>query len=298
MKLRRIRRKVLVVLVSVMLLFFVGISLFMGGALIAPANRRVGPAPDSFPAESVAIPSDSGSKISGWHSQVDGAKATVILLHPIRGDRRAMLERAKIVRNAGFSALLIDLQAHGESPGKHITAGYLERHDVKAAVNWVRAQNPDHKVGIIGWSLGGASALLATPLDIDALVLESVYPTIADAVHDRIAIRLGPLHYLLAPVLLAQLHPRLGISPRQLRPIDHIPKVGCPVLVASGDIDEHTTLSETERLYAAAMQPKELVIFRGAAHTDLLEHDRKLYEDRILVFLKSQLKTRKGGPGS
>ncbi len=289
MKWCRIRRRVIIV-VAVMLLIFGGVSLYMGGALISSANRSVGLPPASFPAESIKIHSDSGSLISGWYSHVDGATATVILLHPIRGDRRSMLERATIVRSAGFSTLLIDLQAHGESSGEYITAGYMESHDVKAAVNWVRTQKPTHNIGVIGCSLGGASALLATPLEIDVLVLESVYPTIAEAVHDRISLRLGLLHHILAPVLLAQLQPRLGISARQLRPIDHIPHVGCPVLVASGDIDRHTTLSETERLYAAVIEPKELVIFPGAAHTDLLEHDGSLYENRILSFLKTHLK--------
>ncbi len=131
--------------------------------------------------------------------------------------------------------------------------------------------------------------MLAAPLNIDALVLESVYPTFQEAVHNRISMRLGVLSHILTPALLVQLKPRLGISLSQLRPIDHLPQVGCPVLIAAGDRDTHTTLAQTQRLYAAAREPKQLVIFNGAAHTDLLTYDSPMYQN-IVVFLDTHLK--------
>ena len=100
-----------------------------------------------------------------------------------------MLGRAKLFHDRGYSTLLIDLQAHGESPGEAITAGYRERLNVIAAIEWIKKRNPKHKIGVVGWSLGGAAALLADSQDIDALVLELVYPTISEAVDNRIGSR-------------------------------------------------------------------------------------------------------------
>jgi alpha/beta superfamily hydrolase len=57
----------------------------------------------------------------------------------------------------GFSILMIDFQVHGESPGEHITIGYLEQYDVKAAVGFARKLHPNESVGMLGISLGGAS---------------------------------------------------------------------------------------------------------------------------------------------
>jgi uncharacterized protein len=262
---------------------------FLGNALIAPANRTVGPPPDDLNVVTTAIASDSGSKIATWYIPADNSRATIVLLHPIRGDRRSMLTRAKLFHDAGYSVVMIDFQAHGESPGEHVTAGFLERYDVRAAVDYARKMNPKDRIGIVGWSMGGAAALLASPLDVDAVVLESVYPTIFEAIHDRVSKRMGSLSCVLSPVLLFDLQLRLGISPSDMRPIDHIAAVGCPVLVAAGNVDEDTTLAETQRLFDSAAQPKKLVIFQSAAHVDLLDYNRKQYTNDVLPFLANYL---------
>ena len=131
--------------------------------------------------------------------------------------------------------------------------------------------------------------MLGSPLEIDALVIESVYPTVTEAVHDRVSAQVGPLSHLLAPLLLCQFQPRLGISTDDLCPIDKIDEVNCPLLIASGDLYRHTPLAETRRMFEAAMTPKQLVIFVGAAHVDLLAHDPQRYEQEIIPFLRMHL---------
>ncbi len=272
---------------------FLGLSAWIvGGALLAPANREVGPAPADFPVAETTIESESGSRLATWYAEADHSTATVVLLHGLRANRESMLDRARLLRRAGYSIVMIDLQAHGESPGEHITVGRLERLDAQAAVLYARTRNPDHKIGVIGCSLGGAAALLGSPLDVDAMVIESVYPTVTEAVHDRVSAQVGPLSHILAPLLLCQLQPRLGVSTDALRPIDRIDEVECPLLIANGDEDHHTTLAETQRMFERAKTPKQLVIFTGAAHVDLLAHDPEKYAQEVIPFLKIHLLNR------
>ena len=261
---------------------------FVAGALVASANRKV-ERPKDFPVTEVTFQSDSGSLIAAWHCPISDSRATILLVHGLRDDRTSLVERVKLFSNAGYSVLMIDLQAHGESPGSRITLGHLERHDVKAAVEYVRQTNPDHRIGVLGISLGGASALLGSPLGIDALVMESVFPTIDEAIRNRVSARVGFLSQILSPMLLCQIQPRLGVSTSDLRPIDYVPKLDCPVLIASGDVDPHTTVAETKRIFAAAAEPKQLAFVAGAAHEDLFEKSPKEYAKLVLEFFKTHL---------
>lgn len=287
----RLRKIIKRVFCGALVLMGLGLALawFVGGRLIAPANTKVGPPPSDLKLQVTVLASQSGSQIATWYSDEGDTKATIILLHPLRGNRRSMLTRARLFRDAGFSVVLIDMQAHGESPGDNITVGFQESRDVAAAVAFVKNLRPNNKIGIVGWSLGGAATLLSSPLDIDAIVLESVYPTINEAVHNRVSMRLGPLAIAVAPMLTWQIYPRLGISTGELRPIDRIAQTGCPVLVAAGDEDLHTPLNETQSLFEKACEPKKLAIFEGASHQDLYGFNRDFYKQEVLAFLKIHL---------
>jgi alpha-beta hydrolase superfamily lysophospholipase len=264
---------------------------FLGSKLVAPANREVGPPPADLSVESLSLPSKSGTRLSTWYIPAVDARATVVLVHGIGADRRIMLGRARMLHDAGYATVLIDLQAHGESPGGMITLGHLERFDVQAAVDFARQREPTHRIGLIGVSMGGAAALLAPKLDLDALVIEAVYATIQDAVDNRVCLQCGGLSPLVTPLLLWQLGPRLGATAAELRPIDHIGAIGCPVLVVTGEGDAMTPVAESRRLFDAAAPPKELLVVEGAGHEDFLARDPAKYQEQVLKFFAKHLRT-------
>ena len=205
MKRKRLIAGGLAILLLIVLVFW-----FAGTLLTSPVQRTVGRLPADLAGGSVEFPSESGSLIRGWFLPGRPGADTIILMHGVRASRLDMLERARFLSRAGYSVLLFDFQAHGESAGKQITFGFLESRDARAAVKFVRAEAPREKVGIIAVSMGGAAALLATPpLSVDAIVLEQVYPTLDQAISDRISMRLGPWSTVLAPLLSWQLRPRV-----------------------------------------------------------------------------------------
>ena len=265
-----------------------------GSMLSRPVPAAVGAPPEDLAAESVTFRSDSGSTIHGWFSQSAHANGVVLLLPGVRANRLSMVDRATFLRSAGYSVLLIDFQATGESPDEAITFGWRERLDVLAATRFIRTRAPGQRVGVIGSSLGGAAAVLATPqLRVDAMVLEVVYPSVERAVKNRLRMRFGSAGELLAPLLLLQLKPRMGVTPQVLRPNDRIAEIGCPVLVIGGANDQHTTATDTISLYRAAPEPKQLWMIPGVEHVDFHASSKNEYEARILRFLSEALhKTR------
>ena len=263
-----------------------GLCWKIGSDLMSPAHRPVGSPPDTLPVRDINIERVGGGQLAAWYAENANSRGTIIVLHALRGNRGSMADRGAMFFEHGYSVLLVDLQAHGESAGQNITAGYRESLDVLAIVECARRLQPKNKVAIVGWSLGGAATLLASPLGVDAIVIEAVYPTIEQGVHNRVRSRLGPLHHLVAPCLLVQLKPRLGVDPGQLRPIDFVDKVECPILIAAGDLDVHTKIDETRSMFQAANEPKRLCVFDGAAHEDLFKFDSGKYSEEVLGFLK------------
>jgi len=260
-------------------------SLYAGHVLTRPAKSMVGPPPAGLGARAVAFPSASGSRISGWFVPGTRGKGAVLLLHPVRTNRMAMAGRAKFLHTLGYTVLLLDLQAHGESPGERITFGYREGMDAVAAVAILQDLAPGENIGAIGVSLGAASLVLSRAHEaLSAVVLESMYPSIENAVQGRLRLHLGDWASALAPLLLWQLEPRLGVSPLQLRPIDRVALLRAPVLLVHGTQDRHTSLGEAIQVYERIGGAKSLYAVQDAAHEDLHRFAGKEYERRVDTF--------------
>lgn len=266
------------------------VTWLVGSELVAPAKSSIESPQQGLQAQSISFQSDSGAEIKGWFIRSKPSKGAVLLLHGIRANRVSMLDRARYLKSLGYSVLLIDLQAHGESGGKHITFGYLESLDAEAAIRFLRENAPNERIGAIGTSLGGAALLLAKySQPIDAIILESVYSTIELAGENRIRRFLGPLSVFAKYPLLWQLSLRLGIKPSDLHPIDRIGDINCAVLVMSGTEDLSTKIEESKELCAHAKEPKECWWIPGAAHIDLYKYAEKQYEDKVRIFFEKYL---------
>ena len=291
----------LISVVLALLLAFGGaaaVTWLLGGALSAPVPREIGPPPRTLPgAARVSFSSASGSRIQAWFAPGRPGLGCIVLAHAVRGDRRGMLGRAQFLHKAGYSVLLFDAQAHGESPGNRITFGYLEALDAAAAVSFATARDLDSPVAFLGVSQGGAAALLGpSPLPVSALVLEAIYSTIHEAVSNRIAIRLGEPGRLLDSLLLWQVEARLGVSPEAIAPIRGIRSIEAPLLLIAGERDRHTPIDQSRTLFGAAPEPKELWVVPGATHQDFHRLVPGEYENRVLDFLNRTLRGAASDP--
>jgi fermentation-respiration switch protein FrsA (DUF1100 family) len=255
----------------------------------------VGPPPRFLDAQTVTFPSNSGSNIHGWYAPGRSGGGAVLLLHGVGANRTSMLGRARFLHDEGFTVLAPDFQAHGESPGEHTTFGALESLDAAAALAFLRARDPHERIGVIGVSMGGAAALLGPgPLDANAFVLESVYPTIRQATSDRLGTWFGPFGGLartLAPAVIHLVGRNIGVTEAELQPIDNISRLHAPLLLLTGTADPYTPIAEEESLYAQAPTPKSYWAVPGAGHEDLHAFDPSEYERRVGTFLERELRT-------
>jgi fermentation-respiration switch protein FrsA (DUF1100 family) len=118
------------------------------------------------------------------------------------------------------------------------------------------------------------------------MILESVYPSIEEAIYNRLGIYMGTVGSYFSPLLTLQLEPRLGVELNGLKPIEHMTNVKGAVLIISGEKDRHTTVKETKEMFAMAKEPKELWLVEGKGHVDFSEALGEVYEAKVLDFLE------------
>ncbi len=277
--------KAKIIALAAIIIVFSAVIWFAGTALSHSTNRKIGNLPPDLQGRNVEFPSASGSTIHGWWIAGQPHKGAIILMHGVRDSRLSLLDRARFLSAAGYAVLLFDFQAHGESIGEQITFGYLESRDAQAAVKFVRETLPWEKIGVIGISLGGAATLLAEPkLEVNAIVLELVYPTIKQAMQNRLHHYLSFVGDAVTPLFIMQLQPRTGIAPDDLRPITKIANISAPKLLIAGAEDKHTLLAESQQMFQTAKEPKELWVVDGAQHQDIHHFAKQEYERRVLSF--------------
>ncbi len=262
-----------------------------GELLTGAAHSAVETLSSDFPVESIQFPVNVENNVHAWLAHEDRGNGVILLVHSMRSNRLEMLSRARFLNAQGYSVLLIDLQAHGESPGKRITFGFRESESVDAAIIFLQQKFPNERIAAIGVSLGAAAIVLAkNAFKLDAVILESLHPTIEEAVENRLKLHFGEIGPLLLPLLLSQLSFYLDIPISQLNPITQIANLNSPLLLISGTHDTHTTLPETERLFIAAREPKEIWVIPGAGHFNMHTYAGRVYEQRITAFLHHHLR--------
>lgn len=153
----------------------IAVALFLLASLVGALRQALDNTKGAPGAEWSATPSDVGfeyrevvfaanddRELSGWWLPSRNG-AAVIFTHGLGQTRADMLARAAVLIEAGYGALLFDLQAHGLSDGERFPTSWGAYEDVEAALSFVLAQ-PDvdpARVGAFGFSVGASATVRA-----------------------------------------------------------------------------------------------------------------------------------------
>ncbi|CAN7448471.1 alpha/beta hydrolase [Mesorhizobium caraganae] len=259
----------------------------IGTMLIAREPRQALAEPGDLPIARVVLDQAGAPELVGWVADRNGSCGSIVLLHGRGANRLALVQRAKLLFDAGYSIVLFDLSGHGESGGAIQGFGYTEGQDAARIIAFARQRFPGERLGAVGSSLGAAAFVFAAQqAPADAYVLEQLYASLRETTAWRM-----PFHFwrgFQADVLLAQMPLRLGLNADNAKPVDHLGKIGEPLMLLAGSIDPFIDRGQVLALQNAAVG-SELVWFEGAGHVDLLRYDQPRYRDVVLPFLATKL---------
>jgi fermentation-respiration switch protein FrsA (DUF1100 family) len=204
-------------------------------------------------AEIVTFTTEDGLPLTGWFVRASPTPAATMIVFNGNGGHRALrapLARALADRNV--STLLFDYRGFGDNPGAPTEAGLIM--DARAARDYVagRSDVDPSRLFYFGESLGAAVAVkLAVEHRPRGLILRSPFSSLTS---------IGRHHYPILPV---------GLLLRdRFASVDLIGHVKAPLLMIVGTRDRVVPAEESERLYAAANEPKMRVVIDGADHND------------------------------
>jgi fermentation-respiration switch protein FrsA (DUF1100 family) len=188
----------------------------------------------------------------------------------------------------GANVLLFDHRERGSSEGESISLDHFETVDAFAAVTYALSRAPNVPVGLIGYSMGGAVALIGATRDerVGAVVADSPFASERELVRALLRKQIRPLH---GPV--AALSERLlPYDPAEVEPPKEMAKIAPrAALFVHGLLDETCDPEDSVRLYEAAGEPKEFWLLEGAGHCDGYFVDREAYCERIAAFFEEHL---------
>ncbi|HTS12826.1 MAG TPA: alpha/beta hydrolase [Candidatus Limnocylindrales bacterium] len=215
----------------------------------------------------------------------------VLLFHGVSDNRTGTLGPAEFLLRHGYSVVMMDSRAHGESGGDMVTYGWKERYDTVAITNALFAGEHVRHLFALGVSMGAAVALQSAAVEpcIEAVVAESPFANFREVSYDYAGMGISPWlgKTIFRPAVTVALHTvqrEGGFNPDDVSPEKAVAARPFPVLLVCGTWDHRIPCRHAERIYRAAIGPKELWIVPRSGHAAALGRAPAEYERRVIAF--------------
>ena len=204
------------------------------------------------PVEDVHIRTADGVSLHGWWLESRGASRTLLFLHGNAGNLTGRLPWLVALSRLPANVLAIDYRGYGLSDGTPTEEGLAE--DARAAWGWLTREKRISPGTIIAYgnSLGGAvAARLAQEREVGGLILTSTFTSIPE---------MARRHMPFVPRFLVR---------TRWNTLERLPEIAVPVLIIHSREDELIAFEMAERNYAAAREPRRLVLLRDGGHNEV-----------------------------
>jgi hypothetical protein len=240
--------------------------------------------------EDVRFRASDGVELFGWFLPAKGrALGTILQLHGNAENISTHFTSLAWMPARGFNVFIFDYRGYGASEGEPSLEGVQLDIDAAMATLLARSDIDKARIVIYGQSLGGALAAYYVAHSprrdrVRALVLESAFSDYIDIAREKFAD-----HWITWPF---QWIPYLSVDDR-FSPLPAMAKISpIPLLILHGDQDRVVPVHHAQRLYDAALKPKQLWIVPGAGHIQTTATAAQ--RDRLVAYLREALASPPG----
>ncbi len=301
----------LLILPTVLILAYLGITWFFSGLILHTPDRDVDMVYEmnkerwnldldslraTLPTEeavSFNSPHD-GIELKGWLFRPDSARCGVVMAHGYSVNRANMLKYAPVFDSCRCALLLYDHRGHGESePEAFGSGGNHEATDLIAANNFLLETTglPQERIGWFGESWGAATVLIAAGREGGPkpawVVSESAYADWESAIMERGLKDYGNGLRVLTPGAFTWAGLRGDFDFDAASPLLAAPKIDVPVLLLHSSADTLTYPVQFDQL-KEALKPEILTAYKlewGAWHAHNIIWRRQEYTQIVMDFV-------------
>lgn len=278
-----------------------GISYYVGSQLVHPVRIPITKTPAKYHLayRSITFPSRVDDlMIHGWFIPADSSRGRIVIESHGYGRNRsafdAALPTAKALHDAGFDVIMFDYRAEGDSPGKIVSVGEFETRDLIGAVDYAKKIG-FKKIGVIGYSMGAATAIEAAAKDtsIRAVIADSPFANLKVYLKKNLSKWSGLPNWPFTPQILWEMKVFHGLDAAKVDPAKSLkiwkPR---PLLLIAGTDDKEIPMSNSEHLYNIVKSDTndKIWIVKGARHVKAWDVNPDKYENVVTGFFSQYLK--------
>lgn len=245
--------------------------------------------------ETVHYYARKGNSLTARIIRNENSKNVAVLVHGYRADPKNFACIARhYFEDLGYSILLPDQRAHGDSDGKFITFGYEESTDMFFWSRYLQhAFGNDISIVYHGVSMGAATVAMMPemhlPKCIKGLIADCGYTSATEIFQYILKKDFHIPHFLALPIIkMASLISEViaDFPFDECEPVEAVKKAKIPMLFIHGTEDKFVPWEMGAEMYnACGSNEKDLLLVDGAGHSMSYLTDTKLYEERLDAFL-------------
>lgn len=246
------------------------------------------------PCEYVTITSRDGLTLSGrYYHTADGAPLAI----GFHGYKSCWLTDfcggADVAFQMGQNVLLVDERAHGKSQGRTITFGIKERQDLLCWLEYALDRfGHDTKILLYGVSMGGATVLMASGMDlpdnVQGIIADSPYSSPLDIILEVGRQRNYPVN-LIKPFVILGAKIYGGFDVRETSGAEAVKQAKVPIMIIHGEGDTFVPVEMSRLMQESNPDLITLHTFPDAYHVLSYMVDTPRYRKLVKEFMEKVL---------
>ncbi len=248
-------------------------------------------AAEALPCEDVYCQSHDGYRLRARLYKTDPNAPVQILFHGYRSrPLKDFSGGLQLALSTGCNCILVDQRAHGESEGRCLSFGVLERYDALSWVNFAKEMfGNDTPIILTGISMGAGTVLMSLSLELPKNVVGVVADCPYSSPREILCEVLKQRRY---PVSLAYFALRIGarlfgrFDTEAMSPTEAVQKSKLPILLLHGENDLFVPVEMSRKIYEAASDHATLLTFPDAGHGLSYLTDNARYTAAVKKFVE------------